>query len=1386
MGFFFSMFMMAVSMIMQHAAASAARKRQRKMEKQAKERADAAKGFTVPVEGEASVLAIQYGRGLLGGVRVAFTSESVLNVTAPVGDGVVFHNSLNANRVGTKHEFLILQVAICHAAINACYGVLVDGVTYTDPKFSSAVGNSDGLDKNRIMGGHRIHFYPSGNIVDTFATSNGLTAGTFTDVAYATCAFGLNRDEYQYQGVPDVRFMVEGMKVASIVGTAGQRRVSPTKSYSNNPALCLLDYLMNTNYGRGLSESYIDLDSFYNAYLVCERVVNPSVTLDGLFWATKGGTRSIKLYECNLALSPSSTIRDNIETLLETMGQAELVWSGGKYKLSLEYPQSYNPATPYSISDVVESGSGSAIQYYKSLIANNTTALTNTSAWDPNVLAATLTDDDIIRGAENSVSWPNASSRYNYATVRFLNEAVDFAEDSVSWPPRLGAITGPGIDRGAYSSTASYGKSDIVTYLGVKYQMSNGITYRGAWSASISYLVGDRVLSGATVYRCLVANTNVAVTTTSTWVAAAVTPITDSMWVVYDSSTIYNTYRAEDNGMPLEADFFESGITDFYHALAKCQQRVKTSRLSTVYKFSLITKYTYLEPGDFIKVNSNVLNIPGEIIRVEELKVNNKGNVEVTGSKFLASSLAWNIATTESITPPNIFDTNVAQCTNLNFSSINLMDNLSSGKFTWTAPSDIRVVEFEIKYTVTVPASVNGTTTVWISLGRTKNLYFDLPSMATADYTLTVVPITNTGLTSPRDNTLGSSWPLLGVGVNAVSASGTVAVPLTLYTRSATAPVAPTTGTFNFLTMTLSTVAGWSSLPPAGNTPLYATQCIATTTDVNTPDSTLGWSTPVLFSDTTISVDVTKSTLPIGQDFAGGSTVTSDAWGYVKIDASGTDLATTAEATYTVTSIINCIPVIDTASLGVPTAGMLAGTGTFRGRYSVSGLTGKQGSFVVNVFFRARTYSFTIFVLAVKDVYIKDTTPPPAPTNISVKVGLNTVFVTNDAPPAYTVGHGHGETRVYGAVTSAVGVLNNFGTVPANITASRAANGADLVATCNAAPTVSTGLITSVPLSSTSNTEWSVTGLTGSVGIATSSSAALTTALPRANVYAVSVGGSVFSGAISGTPITAFTLATIDVLRLVFNPIALTLDFYKNGTKIVSLAIPSGQVWYPFVAFTAVAQTATLKLPERPATAAAGTFASATIIGRFPGNAYSLARNVAEPLRLWFKYCTVDGYESADSYPPSAGAGLDATTLKLGPNDIAADSITADKLAVGSITADKLAVGAISVNTITLDNNGYLKGGQTAYGVGDGFYLGYDITGYKMSIGNTTQGFTWDGTNFAIKGGSMNFNNRLMVDSAGMFTLKSAITGARLEIINDVIRVYDAAGTLRVKLGNLA
>jgi hypothetical protein len=56
----------------------------------------------------------------------------------------------------------------------------------------------------------------------------------------------------------------------------------------------------------------------------------------------------------------------------------------------------------------------------------------------------------------------------------------------------------------------------------------------------------------------------------------------------------------------------------------------------------------------------------------------------------------------------------------------------------------------------------------------------------------------------------------------------------------------------------------------------------------------------------------------------------------------------------------------------------------------------------------------------------------------------------------------------------------------------------------------------------------------------------------------------------------------------------------------------------------------------------------------------------------------------------------------------------------------------------------------------------------------------------SITAGSLNINNKFIVASTGDTTIQSGTTGARMEIKNNVIKVFDTTGTLRVQIGDLA
>lgn len=412
-----SLIITAISAVYQHEQA-------RKM----RAAADAKKGQFIAVEGQVVALPIAYGRVLIGGARVYHTTSSRYSHTSPPEDSDVFLGGvadgssytvtqdtengpvdvvmpatpgtvLDQDREGTKNEFLFVQQALCIGPINKCYDVVIDDVgTYNREEYKQ---------------GLKIVVHREGNVADTMSIANSPAGDArelakFPNAAYASMCFRLNRDEPQFNGVPNVTFIIEGRKVRPIILSGGHYGLGE-RIYSNNPALCLLDYLMDDDYGRSLDESEIDLASFYQVSLICNRSI-PTTDVSGKIWQTtkpvNSGGRAVTsmqfpMFESNILLDTSKSIRENVKSLLSTMGDARLIWSGGKYKLVLNYPH---------------------------IDVNS-----------PPPIAAVITDNELVRESVE-IQWPNLDTRKNYCTVRFYNEAKDFKEDTATWPTRFGDV----------------------------------------------------------------------------------------------------------------------------------------------------------------------------------------------------------------------------------------------------------------------------------------------------------------------------------------------------------------------------------------------------------------------------------------------------------------------------------------------------------------------------------------------------------------------------------------------------------------------------------------------------------------------------------------------------------------------------------------------------------------------------------------------------------------------------------------------------------------------------------------------------------------------------------------------------------------------------------
>jgi len=127
---------------------------------------------------------------------------------------------------------------------------------------------------------------------------------------------------------------------------------------------------------------------------------------------------------------------------------------------------------------------------------------------------------------------------------------------------------------------------------------------------------------------------------------------------------------------------------------------------------------------------------------------------------------------------------------------------------------------------------------------------------------------------------------------------------------------------------------------------------------------------------------------------------------------------------------------------------------------------------------------------------------------------------------------------------------------------------------------------------------------------------------------------------------------------------------------------------------------------------------------------------------------------------------------------IATNAITANKILAGAVTTNKILAGAIDASKITagaITSDKILAGAVTANKL-----LATDI--YSVTMQSTNYSAGTSGWNID-KGGNAEFNSGTF---RGTLNVKSATSGARMEMTNSTLRVYDSAGTLRVKIGDLS
>ena len=304
-----------------------------------------------------------YGERLVGGTRVFLDSGG-----------------------GTTNQYLYMAIVMCEGEINSIEEIRIDDkvvtwasslsdgteveVNSSDSNFYKADPNVEGSSAESLI---RVepHFGTDGQSASGIlsALSNWGSNHKLSGLCYLALRFKWNQDAFT--GIPKVQAKIKGKKVITLASNLSEQ----TASFSTNPAFCLLDYLRNERYGKGLATSDIDLQSFYDASVVCATQVTPY-----------SGASDINIFDTNAVLDTSKKIIENVRELVKGC-RGFVPYTSGKYKLIIET-------------------TGSA--------------------------SITLNEDDIIGGY--SLTSQSKNDRYNRVIVSFINPDRNFQVDEVQYP----------------------------------------------------------------------------------------------------------------------------------------------------------------------------------------------------------------------------------------------------------------------------------------------------------------------------------------------------------------------------------------------------------------------------------------------------------------------------------------------------------------------------------------------------------------------------------------------------------------------------------------------------------------------------------------------------------------------------------------------------------------------------------------------------------------------------------------------------------------------------------------------------------------------------------------------------------------------------------------
>ena len=178
--------------------------------------------------------------------------------------------------------------------------------------------------------------------------SNWTLSHRLDGICYIAAHYGYDK-EGMWRGVPQLTVQVRGKKVFDPRDTNQTFGTVSTYEHSDNPALCFLDYITNDEYGKGLTQSQINMTTFSSAANVCDTLVDQPYfngSAQSVTWQGTSGDDFINITGTGAnSIWWQNKIGEKID--LED-GSGNLVLDGAEIK-DVQRTEFYNAQAQYSV-----------------------------------------------------------------------------------------------------------------------------------------------------------------------------------------------------------------------------------------------------------------------------------------------------------------------------------------------------------------------------------------------------------------------------------------------------------------------------------------------------------------------------------------------------------------------------------------------------------------------------------------------------------------------------------------------------------------------------------------------------------------------------------------------------------------------------------------------------------------------------------------------------------------------------------------------------------------------------------------------------------------------------------------------------------------------------